>query len=147
MLELLLSAGGGGILGLVGAGFKTWMGFKQKKLDLEHQIKLAKEERENMALEMELARVKGTIDLELQESEASARGLEAALRAESALPDGSAWVNDLRGSVRPILTYALSTAAVAIAAFQPDNPWNNDIIFMAMTAVGYWFGDRPPKRR
>ncbi len=147
MLDLLLSAGGGGLLGLLGAGFKTFMSWKDKKLTLEYQIKMAAEERRNMEMEMELARVRGQIDLEITESTQDAQNLQAALAAEAAIPAGSPWVDDLRGSTRPILTYALSISAVSLVAFQPDNQWNNDVVFMAMTAVGYWFGDRPPKRK
>ena len=147
MLDLLLSAGGGGVLGLLGAGFKAFMSWKDKKLTLEYQIKMAAEERQNMAMELELAKAKGEIELELQETTQDAENLQAALRAEAALPDASPWVNDLRASTRPLLTYALSIAAVSLVWTSPENPWNNDIVFMAMTAVGYWFGDRPPKRK
>lgn len=147
MLELLLSAGGGGVLGLLGAGFKSFMSWKDKKLTLEYQIKMAAEERQNMEMEMQLAKVRGEIDLEITESEQDAKNLQAALAAEAAIKDTSPWVNDLRGSTRPLLTYALAFAAVMLVAFQPENQWNNDVVFMAMTAVGYWFGDRPPKRR
>lgn len=145
-LDLLLSAGGGGVLGLLGAGFKQFMSWKDKKLTLQYQIDMAKEDRLNMEMEIALAKVRGEIDLELQESENDAKNLQAALAAEASIKDARPWVNDLRGSTRPFLTYGLSLAAVLLVSFQPENQWNNDIVFMAMTAVGYWFGDRPPKR-
>lgn len=146
MLETLLSAAGGGLFGLIGSGFKAFMSWKDKKLTLEYQIKMAAEERQNMALEMELAKVKGAIDLELQESQADAANLQAAIAAEGAIQGASQWVDDMRGSVRPILTYGLVVCSVVLIAWQPENKWNNEVVFMAMTAVTFWFGDRPRKK-
>ena len=54
MLETLLSAAGGGLFGLIGSGFKTWMSWKDKKLTLQYQLKMAAEERQNMKMEMGL---------------------------------------------------------------------------------------------
>ena len=131
------------MLGLLGAGFKAFMGWKDKKLAFQHEIELAKETRLTMGVEMQLAQLKGQIDLEQPEVAADAAHLNAALQAEASITNTSPWVNDLRGSTRPLLTYMLSIAAVSMVWAQPDNPWNNDLVFMAMTAVGYWFGDRP----
>ena len=147
MFETLLSAAGGGLFGLVGAGLTKVVGYFEQKQQLAHQIKMAKEEREMMAMEIDMAKVKGTIDLELQESENDAKNLQAAISAESSLSGASAWVTDLRGSLRPILTYSLVVCAVGMTAFLPENPWNNDIIFLATTAVTFWFGSRPPSRK
>ena len=146
MLELLLSAGGGGLFGLIGSGFKLWGKYKEKKLLFEHQVNMAKEDRLNMQAELELAKVKGAIDLELTESENDAKSLQAAIQAEASITGTSQWVADLRGSTRPFLTYGLVTASAAIIVFTPQNPWANEFIFMASTAVTFWFGDRPRKQ-
>ena len=143
MLETLLSAAGGGLFGLIGSGFKTFMTWKQKKLEFQYAIDMAKEERQNLALEMELAKVKGAIDLELQESEADAQNLRAAINAEASITGTRQWVADLRGSVRPFLTYGLCVCAFILILGWPENKWNNEFVFMAMTAVTFWFGDRP----
>lgn len=146
MLELLLSAGGGGLFGIVGSIAKKFGDYKMKKLELAHQVSMAKEDRETMQMEMELAKIKGEIDLELAESQADALGLQAAINAEASIVGASPWVTNLRGSVRPILTYALAGLAITMVWTAPLNPWCNDVIFMAMTAVGFWFGDSPRRK-
>lgn len=143
MLETLLSAAGGGLFGLIGSGFKTFMSWKQEKERYAFQIAMAAEDRANLAAEMELAQVKGAIDLELQESEADAQNLKAAINAEASITGTRQWVADLRGSVRPFLTYGLCVCSFILILGWPENPWNNEFVFMAMTAVTFWFGDRP----
>ena len=147
MLETILSAAGGGLFGLIGSGFTKFMGWKEKKLEYAFQIDMAKEERENMAKEIELAKTRGAIDLELQESEADAKGLQVAINAEASITGTSQWVADLRGSLRPILTYALSAGAFVLILTSPGNPWVNEFIFLATTAVTFWFGSRPISRK
>lgn len=146
MLELLLSAGGGGLFGIVGSIAKKFGDYKLKKLEYAHIATMAEQDRKNMQMEMELARVQGQIDLELAESQADALGLQAAINAEASIAGASPWVADLRGSVRPLLTYALAALAIGMVWTSPDNPWCNDVIFMAMTAVGFWFGDSPRRK-
>jgi hypothetical protein len=143
MLETILSAAGGGLFGLIGSGFTKFMGWKEKKLELEHAVKMATEDRLTMQMETELAKVKGAIDLELTESMNDAANLQAAISAESKITGTSQWVADLRGSLRPILTYSLVICAVVMAAAWPTNQWNNEILFLTTTAVTFWFGSRP----
>ena len=143
MLETLLSAAGGGLFGLIGSGFKTFMKWKEEKERYKFQIAMAAEERQNMEMEMRLAEIKGAIDLELQESANDAANLQAAIRAESQITGTSQWVADLRGSVRPFLTYGLCLCSFVLIMGWPENQWNNEFVFMAMTAVTFWFGDRP----
>ncbi len=147
LLELLTSAAGGGILGVIGAGIKTFTAYKEKKLMFAHEVSMAAEMRQNLTLEMELAQIKGTIDLELSESESDAKNLTAAIDAEAASKGASPWVMDLKASTRPILTYALVIAAFGLVAISPENAWGNEFIFMATTAVTFWFGDRPRRVR
>lgn len=145
-LDLLVSAGGGGLFGIVGSFGKMFSDYKLKKLMFEHEQAMAEQERQNMEMEMQLAQIQGTIDLELQESENDAKNLQAAIGAEARITGTSPWVADLRGSVRPFLTYALAGLAIAMVWTVPDNQWCNDVIFMSMTAVGFWFGDSPRRR-
>lgn len=143
MLDALLSVASGGLLGGVLSLGKMFASYKEKKMTLSHEIDMAQENRLTMEQEMALATVKGAIDLELQESEDDARNLTAAIEAESVSRGDSSWVNDLKASTRPILTYSLVVCAFGLVAMSPENPWANEFIFMAMTAVTFWFGDRP----
>ncbi|TDI73856.1 MAG: hypothetical protein E2O82_05075 [Betaproteobacteria bacterium] len=146
-LELLTSAAGGGILGVVGAGIKTFTAYKEKKLTFAHEVSMAEENRLSMTIEMELARVQGTIDLELQESESDAKNLTAAIEAEASTKGASPWVQDLKASTRPFLTYGLVICTFGLVAVSPENQWANEFIFLATTAVTFWFGDRPRRVR
>jgi hypothetical protein len=93
-------------------------------------------------------KAKGALDLEIQDSANDAANLQTAIKAESLITGTSQWVADLRGSVRPILTYLLVFFAVAMAVWAAhDNPYTNDVLFMAMTAVTFWYGSRPPSRK
>ena len=139
MWELLTSAAGGGILGLGGAAIKMFLGYKQKQLELKQAILLARENRENMKLELELERLRGNRELAVREIEADTQGLVSAIQAEASITGTSRYVNDIRGLTRPVLTFVL----VALAAFRPEP----DFIFLATTAVTFWFGDRPRRKR
>jgi len=145
-VDLLVSAGGGGLFGIIGAAGKMFHAYKEKKLIFQHEVAMAEQTRRNMEMEMQLATIQGQIDLELQESENDAKGLQAAINAEASITGTSSWVANLRGSVRPLLTYGLAGLAIAMVWTSPQNPWCNDIIFMSMTAVGFWFGDSPRRR-
>lgn len=147
ILDTLLNVGTGGVFGLIGAGVTKFADFKNNKLKFAHEVAMAGQERENMTLEMGLAKVRGEIDLELEESRADAISLSTAIEAESKITGTSQWVADLRGSTRPFLTYGLCMAAVAMSSYNPQNPMNNEIIFMASTAVTFWFGSRPSSKK
>ncbi len=143
LLELLTSAAGGGIFGLGAALVKGWGAYKDKQLDYAHEVNMTVEIGKNMVLEMDLAKVKGTIDLEIQESADDAKNLTAAITAEAGMRGASPWVQDVRAMVRPGLTAGLVILAFVAATF--DNPHTAQFIFMATTAVTFWFGDRPRK--
>jgi hypothetical protein len=147
MLETLLSAAGGGLFGLIGSAFTKFMGYREKKLEYKYLIDMAEQERLNLAAELELAKVKGEIELELAEVTTDAENLQAAIIAEGSIRDTSQWVQDLRGSLRPFLTYSLVILAVSIAWAEPANPYIHEIIFLATVAVTFWFGSRPPAKR
>ena len=141
ILELLTSAAGGGIFGLGASLIKGWGKYKQQQLDFKHELDMTVQIGKNMLLEMDLAKLKGTIDLEIQESEADARNLTEAIKAESSMKGASPWVNDVRALVRPTLTAGL--VFLAFAAAMLNNAYAPQFIFMATTAVLFWFGDRP----
>jgi hypothetical protein len=144
---MLLTAGSGGLLGIVGAIGTKFMAYKEKKLAFAHEIAMQTEDRLNMEMEITLAQTKGAIDLELQESENDAKSLQTAINAEGAISGTSQWVADLRGSLRPILTYGLVVISSLVIALDQSNPWIGELIFLASTAVTFWFGSRPASRK
>ena len=147
LLDFLTSAVSGGLLGGILPLGKLFHAYKEKKLMFAHEVAMASETRQNLALEMELAQIKGELALELSESQDDAKNLQAAIAAEATSKGSSPWVQDLKASTRPFLTYGLCIIAALIVTFDSTNPWANEFIFMATTAVTFWFGDRPRRTR
>jgi hypothetical protein len=144
-LELLTSSAGGGLLGGLLSGIKLYGAYKEKKLMFEHEARMAEEGRKDMAMEIDAAKVKGQLELEVTESTNDAQALTAAINAEKETKGASPWVQDLKASTRPILTYVLCMMAFIMVLVGSENPWTNEIVFLASTAVTFWFGDRPRK--
>ena len=143
ILELLGSAASGGLLGGVFSAVKLFGAYKEKKLQFAHELAMSQEDRKNMDKEIEVAKVKGTLDLEIEESRGDAMALTAAINAEATTKANSPWVQDFKSMTRPVLTYLLVIMAFGITLADQGNPWAEEIVFMASTAVTFWFGDRP----
>ena len=147
MLDSILSVFSGGLLGAIGAIGTKVMEYKMQGLKFTHEKDMAEQDRMTMEKEMALAKIQGTIDLELQESESDAKNLQAAIRAEGTITETSLWVANLRGSTRPLVTYGLILATLLIIVLDMSNPWANEFLFMSTTAVTFWFGSRPMSRK
>ncbi len=143
MIETLLSVGSGGLLGGVLSLGKLYHAYRDKKLRFQHELDLARETRANLQLEIEMSRLQGEQELVLESTKAENANYLAAIQAEASIANTSTWVADLRGSTRPILTYGLVLITAAIAATDPTNEWIGELVFLASTAVTFWFGDRP----
>ena len=138
-LNTALSVAGGGIFGLIGAGVNKFFDYKKQAQANKQELAMADKMSAQMDKEMELAQIKGSIDLELTETDNDAKGLMAAINAEQSIGEVHKWVNDVRGMTRPVIT-----AVLVVFAFlgKPDET----IDWMASTAVTFWFGDRPRKK-
>ena len=145
MWDILSNVASGGLFGLVGAGVTKFMDYKTTKLKLAHEVVMASEERESMKMEVELAKVKGKIELEVETTKGDALSLQAAVLAESTITGCRQWVTGLKGATRPVLTFLLCFAAVLVILVAPGNPHTKQIIFLASVAVTFWFGSRPAK--
>jgi hypothetical protein len=78
--------------------------------------------------------------------------LNESLRAEGAVGGSYPWVNAVRSLVRPALTSGLAIVlAFAFFAMKPNDPERgyviDSLVFAAVTAIVWWFGDRAPRRR
>ncbi len=145
LLELL--AGGGGVFsGLIGNGISAFVNYKNKKLDHSHELAMADKRDREMQNEVALAKLQGEQALVLEQEAGANASLQAALGAEASITGTSQWVADLRGSVRPILTYALSLSVVALVALGSNHEQLPQLIYLASTAVTFWFGSRTAKR-
>ena len=140
-LNAIFGVAGGGVLGLVGAGVNKYFDYKKQGQANMQELAIADKVSEQMDKELELAKFKGSLELEVMESDNDAKGLMAAIDAEQSIKDVHPWVNDVRGMTRPVLTLVL--VIMAWSEDQADETLN----WMASTAVTFWFGDRPRKSK
>ena len=139
-LETLGLVASGGATGLIGMGIKIFADYKKEQKKTEHQLNVMQENRLTMAAELELAKYQGQVELELVDRRSDSEGLLAAIAAEQNTGENTyKWVNAVRGCTRPVLTFML----VIFAWLDPDE---EQLTYMASTAVTFWFGDRPIKR-
>ena len=146
MLEALLAGGGGVLSGLIGNGITAFISYKNKKLDHAHELSMADKRMVEMEAEVALTKLQGEQTLILEQEQGANETLQQAIAAEASITGTSQWVADLRGSVRPILTYVLSLAVVGFLAFDSDHPQLPQLIYLASTAVTFWFGGRAVKK-
>jgi len=145
------SAVSGGLFGLVGnvatkvfGYFEAKQEFTQKQAEWAHELDLQKLQMQAKAQETEQ-------EVQIAESQGSWSGLAASLTAEGAMGASYPWVNAIRSLTRPALTLGLSTflacAFFAMPAGDIDRAYVCDsLVFAAVTAIVWWFGDRAPKR-
>ncbi len=146
-----ISAGAGGIFGLIGnLATKTFgyleskQSFAAKQAEWTHETELLKLQSQWRQPETESAP-----PLALTSSWS---GLLSSVAAEGALPSSYKWVNAARALVRPLLTLGLSAVlAAAFFSMAPDDTARayviDSLVFAAVTAIVWWFGDRAPPRK
>ena len=146
------SALGGGLFGLLGnigtkviGLFEAKQAFAQKKEEWSHEERLLDMQMKAHAAETEQ-------ELAITASSGSWSGLGESLKAESAIGATYPWVNAVRALVRPALTLGLASflcaAFFAMPAGDIDRAYVADsLVFAAVTAVVWWFGDRAPAKR
>lgn len=125
--------------------FKSW----HEKQDREHELAI-------LDRQMEQARLGHVRRLEEISVDADVRESEALYKHDSQ-PSGVTWVDGLRASVRPIITYAFFTlfAAVKLCAlivlvFQEHQPlvmalpqvWDVETHALFTATITFWFGTR-----
>lgn len=147
--SVLGSAFSGGLFGLLGNVASKVFGlyeakqtFAQKKEEWSHEERLLDVQMKTHAAETEQ-------NLALTAATGSWNGLAESLKAESALGPSYAWVNAVRALVRPALTLGLGgfLCAAFFAVPAPERaPISDTLIFAAVTALTWWFGDRAPKK-
>lgn len=147
----VLDAGlSGGLFGLIGnvAGkvigiFEAKQTFAQKKEEWSHEERLLDMQVKAKAAETEQ-------ELAVTASSGSWGGLGESLKAETAIGASYKWVNAVRALVRPALTVGLGGFLCA-AFFAVDGAaragLSDSLVFAAVTAIVWWFGDRAPKSK
>lgn len=138
----------GGLFGLIGniaAKLFAYLNAKQQFAERQAQ----------WAYGMELAKLRQPLAQAPQAPHADAAAaswlaLDETLKADTTAPS-YAWVNAVRSLVRPALTLGLVIVlAFAFFAMAPGDAERgyvaDSLVFAAVTAVVWWFGDRAPRR-
>jgi len=172
IVGILGSAISGGLLGTVGAVFGKWFEGRNelKRLAMmnEHDLGMAREEREMAQLQLQASQALATTEANARVSVADLAALEASLEADKATYSGGAqskWlvaVDVVRGFMRPLITAWLVAFTTGLALYllaREDAPALNTeqqvallltLIDSAVTLVGiavpWWFGSRSHKK-
>ncbi|GAA0548022.1 hypothetical protein FHS83_000941 [Rhizomicrobium palustre] len=147
LVSMLGDALSGGLFGLIGNVASKAVGvfeareiFAQKKEEWGHEERMA-----DMAMKAKAAEA-----ADMRASTAASgswTGLCESLKAEGAIGVSYPWVNAVRALVRPVLTVGLcgflSAAFFALPATDAARgEISGSLVFAAVTAVVWWFGDR-----
>ena len=146
-----ISAGAGGIFGLIGNLATKTFGYLESKQSFAAKQAEWMHETELLKLQSQWRQSETEAEPSLAFS-ASWNGLLSSVATEGALPASYRWVDAARALVRPLLTLGLS--AVLAAAFFSMAPSDatrayviDSLVFAAVTAIVWWFGDRAPLRK
>ncbi|HEX3943783.1 MAG TPA: hypothetical protein VHW69_06835 [Rhizomicrobium sp.] len=146
-----ISAGAGGIFGLIGNLATKTFGYLESKQSFAAKQAERTHETELLKLQAQWHQPETESELPLALN-APWSGLLSSVAAEGALSASYRWVDAARALVRPLLTLGLS--AVLAAAFFSMAPSDtarayviDSLVFAAVTAIVWWFGDRAPPRK
>lgn len=151
ILGTTTSALSGGLFGLLGnVATKIFGFFEAKEVFVEKQAERA-HEIELLKLQMQAKAQETEQEVQVLDTQGSWAGLTTSVQAEGQLPASYAWVNAVRALVRPALTFGLAAflacAFFAMPAGDAGRAYVADsLVFAAITAIVWWFGDRAPKR-
>lgn len=140
----------GGLLGFGGSIAPTVLDIYDKKQERAHIEKMKN-------IEIEAAKLGQQFVLQGQEVAADTAELTALLAHDSSLETESKWLQAIRASVRPVVTYAffalfllvkLSALYVAFVVQSVPLPvallsiWDGDTAAIFAAVIGFWFGNR-----
>lgn len=128
------------------------LGFFEKREEYKHEIELTK-------LKLDVAIQTAQLGIDLEEAKADAQEGQS-LRTHDSSLDGGKFINALRASIRPVITYIFFALFVAIkvsAAYVMLNSgvdvptmlnavWDEETIALFGAIMGFWFGSRTIER-
>jgi hypothetical protein len=148
MLLALLSP----LLGAMVNLLPSIVGLFEKAQDYKHEVELTK-------LKMDAAVQAAQLNIDLEEAKADAGEGESLRRHDMSL-DGGKFINALRASIRPVITYVFFILFVAIKVSAAwvmiktgaDIPtmlqavWDQETVALFGAITGFWFGSRTIER-
>lgn len=166
ILDLLGGGALGGIVGAIASIFKGAQERKQKEAEMSHEYRMTELSLKDAAQQyshelgmadkgIQRAEAEGAIQSDIAETEVFGKSIVEGLK-----DTGIAFVDAIRGLMRPLITvYTLAIAtylAINVAALvggldslQKDYVMQlymriiDDLMFLTMLAVSWWFGSRP----
>lgn len=169
LIEIFGGGALGGIVGAIASIFKGAQEAKQKKAEMDHEFKMAElglreqEMQGSHELAMadkgiERAKAEGDVAIDIAETGAFRDSIMAGMKST-----GIAFVDAVRGLIRPIITvYMLGLAtyiainiSIMVGGFEALERETlmalyskiiDDVMFLTMAAVLYWFGSRPNRK-
>jgi len=144
MLITLLSP----FLGIIGSLLPSVVRIFERKQELKFQS-------ETMKMQLELARQNAQIQIAVEDAKADAADAES-VRSYDNNVDGGNFINALRASLRPVITYTFFIVFMAIkltvlfvmidqgASMEAmlKAIWDQDTMALFGTVMGFWFGSR-----
>jgi hypothetical protein len=136
------------ILGIIGSLLPRFVTLFERKQELQHEI--------------ELIRIRAEAAKQSAENELVIKGIEAdiadakSVRSFDTDVDGGKFINALRASIRPVITYVFFILFVAVkvaAAYTMiqngdsipemlDAVWDSETMALFGTIIAFWFGSR-----
>ena len=143
------------VLGAITGIVPAVVDFFKKKEDNKHALDLAKLKLEHTRLQMEAFEKNIDLQIKLEESKAAADEGDSLRRHDSTLR-GSKFIESLRASVRPVITYLFflmfviikGSAAYVMIQNGNDIPtmlqaiWDTETMAIFGSIMGFWFGSR-----
>lgn len=159
MLDFILSAASGGLLGVVGSVGKAAVGMLQQKQSNKHEESIAKVQADANVRIATIEAEKGVkladarrAQIDSQAKVEDKKALQKAIDAEAKfVPTGIKTLDFIRGVNRPALTWALlvMSGLLFFSGYANDEiraSIADGVLFLASMATAYWFGDRPLKK-
>ena len=144
MLITLLSP----FLGILGSLLPSVVRFFERKQELKYQI-------ESTKLQMEAAVQNAQVQIAIEDAKADVADAESVRSYDNNI-DGGKFINALRSSIRPVITYVffitfivIKTAVIVVMIKQNASMvemikavWDQDTMALFGAVMGFWFGSR-----
>ncbi len=145
LINLGMDAAAGGLFGIIGTALGRVAGYFERRQTHEQEMRRWTHELALHELNMKSRLQESELELAIAAQAGSWAGLEASIKADAALGQGSQWVINTLRLVRPVLTLLLWFITAGIFIMTQDSEIVKAAVFAATAATLWWFGDRAPK--
>lgn len=136
------------LFGILGSLLPSIVRIFERKQEIKYELELTK-------IKLDAAAQEADLNFHIEEIKADAQSRQSALDHDKSL-DGGKFINALRASIRPVVTYSFFLLFVAVkwaAAYTMikngqdiptmlDAVWDPDTMSLFSTIIAFWFGSR-----